>query len=194
MKFKRNFFIYSLAAAAAAALISDTVMIALSEKFSFAAEDNMSVLIFLFPALFAAACYLVITLSAKSVIRRQRDAFNSLDVREEYSFFRNAACLLSAFSVVNSIILYRAFSGVFDRLYTEEVRKTHLMLSAESESSKQEMLDSLASRKETYSRLVIVSLVLLLIVKAFAYLFSARGFVRKYRSSGPSASDRRKKR
>lgn len=189
--FKRNFLIYTLAAAAEAVLVSDIFLISFFERFSYAEEDNMYPAVFLLPAAFAAACYAVIILSARSVIVRQRRKGLTLDVRDEYSFFRNCSCLLSVLSAVNSVWLWGRFRSVSGDIYAEEVRKTNLMTSGEAAGYRERLLSELSQRRSGYAAAAAVCFGVLLAVKLVIYLFSARGMVRKYQKSINAAKSRK---
>lgn len=192
--FKRNFLIYTLAGAAAAGVLSDILMIAFTERFSYSEKDNMYPWIFLLPTLFAAACAVFIKLWARRTIRKRRAWLEVLEVRDEYSFFRNSACILAGMALANTCWLYLQLTGTMKSIYTEELRQANLMLSSEPQEYRSRMLRELANRESMYLASVRAVFIFLLLAKLAVYLFSARGFVRQYHAAAPSAKPQRKRR
>lgn len=192
--FKRNFLIYTLSGAAAAGVVSDVLMIALAERFSFSDKDNMYPYIFILPTAFACLCAVIIKLWSRRTIRRRRAYFETLNVREEYSFFRNCACILTVLALANTCWLYYQITGIMETAYADEYRKMSLMLSAQPQEYRSRMIRELAVRQTNYSAAAQAVFWGLLAVKGFIYLFSARGFVRQYHEAVPSTKPRQKHR
>ncbi len=184
--FKRNFLIYTLAGAVAVGVVSDVLMIAAAERFSFSDKDNMYPYIFILPTVLACVSAVIIKLWSRRTIRRRRAYFETLEVREEYSFFRNCACVLTVLALANTCWLYYQITGIMETAYADEYRKMSLMFSTQPQEYRSRMIRELAARQSNYEAAAKAVFWGLLAVKAVIYLFSARGFVRQYHEAAPS--------
>lgn len=180
MKFKHHFRIFTLAWAVTVLTVSDILLVSLFRSIDFNIEDPSPVpAMILVPAAFAAAGRLLIEVFSRLLVKRLRRHYLILEGVTEYAFFRNFVLLLAAGAAANTVLLYTRYRSVTELLIKEEERRIRLMHSSEPAYLEQ-CLDTLARRISTCDTAAVIITVLLVIVKAAAYLFLARGLVRTY--------------
>lgn len=192
VKFKKNFLIFSGAWAVFALIVYDILLISAFRAVELNVEKRGStLLIILVPFASAALLCFIITFFTIGVIRRQRKRFNSVEGNGQYAFFRNWVCILAAAAILNSVFLYFRFEDVLSIIRKDEERRISQMYYDKPDiriTQNAQLNDRIAG----YLTTALVMTVILAILKAVGYLFTARPMVRCYNKHAASAYGRSK--
>ena len=180
MKFKRHFRIFSLAWAVLVLTVSDILLISAFRGIDLNTGNSSPVLsMILVPAGFAAAARLLTGIFPRLLIKRLRRHYLALEGVTEYTFFRNFVLILTVGAAANTVWLYTRYRSVMEILIKDEERRLRMMHSSDPAYLEQ-CLDALTQRISTCDTTAVIMTVLLIILKAAACLFLARGLVRTY--------------
>ena len=180
MKFKRHFRIFALAWVLAVMTVSDILLISAFRGIVLDTDRKAPYpAMILVPAGFAAAGRLLAGLFPLLLIRRLRRSYLALEGVTEYTFFRNFALTLAVGAAANTVLLYVRYRSVMELLIKDEERRLHLLFSSEPERL-EGYLAALTDRVSSCNTVAVIMTVLLIIGKAAAYLFMARGLVKSY--------------
>ena len=180
MKFKLHFRIFTLAWAVTVLILSDVFLISSFRSITLDPEKASPVpMMITVPTAFAAAGIALVGVFSRLLICRLRRHYLALEGVTEYVFFRNFVLILAGGAAANTVLLYTRYRSVTELLFKEEERRIRLMNSRDPDYM-QHCLDALADRMSACDTAAVIMTVLLVIVKAAACLFLARGMVKTY--------------
>lgn len=186
MKFRRHFSVFALAWAVAVGVLSDILLVSAFRKIELDTEKGSPIpAFFIVPAVFALADILLISGFSLLLTRRLRRRYISLDGHREYAFFRNHVCILAAGAAANTLLLLNRYYSVMEILKKDERRRLHLMFS-DNEALRDRRLSELDSLISRCGTAAVIVTVLMILLKAAGYLFSARRLVKTYHKNARS--------
>ena len=186
MKFKKHFLIFSVAWAAIVAVVSDVLLISTFREIELdTAKIPSYAFVALVPLGAALVNWLLIAGACVFLAGKLRRKLYTIDLYGEYAFFRNYCLGLAAAAVANTVFLASRFYAVKELIAPDERRRLNLMYSGNIpyRDDRLSQLDSLLWR---YGAAAAAVTVILVVLKAAAYLFLARQLVRTFHKNARS--------
>ncbi|MBR4555828.1 MAG: hypothetical protein IKO27_09590 [Ruminococcus sp.] len=187
MRFKRHFWVFALAWAFAVLAVSDILLISAFRNIDLDTDRMSPVWMMIIVSFaFAALGRMLAEVFPRLLIRRLRRNYLALEGVGEYAFFRNYALVLALGAAANTVFLYFRYRSVMEILIKDEDRRLRLMYSSDN-AYLLRRLQAMSERVDACDVTAVILTVLLLLLKAAAYLFLARALVAGYHKHARSA-------